>query len=78
MLYPKGQDTYIFFGREDAGLDESLLFNNPENCVRVPMISDARSLNLSNTVALAAYEVLRQWNFEGLLTKGELTKFSWE
>lgn len=78
VLYPKGPDTYIFFGREDAGLDESLLFNNPENCVRVPMISDARSLNLSNTVALAAYEVLRQWNFEGLLTKGELTKFSWE
>lgn len=78
VLYPSGSDTYIFFGREDAGLDESLLYNNPDSCVRVPMISDARSLNLSNTVALAAYEVLRQWNFEGLLTKGNLTKFSWK
>lgn len=76
VSYP--ENTYIFFGREDAGLDENLLFKNSDRCVRVPMISDARSLNLSNTVALAAYEVLRQWNFPDMLTHGELTKFRWE
>ncbi len=69
---------YLVFGREDAGLNEKLLFEHPQSCVRVPMIGEARSLNLSNTVALAAYEVLRQWNFPELLTKGELTKFHWE
>ena len=77
VSYPK-ENTYIFFGREDAGLNENLLVNNKDRCVRVPMINDARSLNLSNTVALAAYEVLRQWKFSGLLTEGQLTKFSWE
>ena len=70
--------VYLVFGREDAGLNEKLLFEHPQSCVRVPMIGEARSLNLSNTVALAAYEVLRQWNFPELLTKGELTKFHWE
>lgn len=70
--------AYIVFGREDAGLDEKLLYDNPDTCVRVPMIGQARSLNLSNTVALAAYEVLRQWKFPELLVKGQLTKFKWE
>ncbi len=60
--------TYIVFGREDAGLNEMLLYENQDNCVRVPMIGDARSLNLSNTVCLATYEVLRQWGFENLKT----------
>ncbi len=75
VTYP--DKAYIVFGREDAGLDEKLLYDNPKNCVRVPMIEEARSLNLSNTVALAAYEVLRQWNFPNLLVKGKLTKFTW-
>ncbi|MEG0570514.1 MAG: tRNA (cytidine(34)-2'-O)-methyltransferase [Oscillospiraceae bacterium] len=75
VLYP--DNTYIVFGREDAGLNEKLLFDNPKTCVRIPMISGARSLNLSNTVALAAYEVLRQWQFPSLTVKGELTKFDW-
>lgn len=70
--------AYLVFGREDAGLDEKLLFDHPQSCVRVPMIGEARSLNLSNTVALAAYEVLRQWGFPQLRVKGELTKFHWE
>ena len=74
--YP--EKAYLVFGREDAGLDEKLLFEHPQSCVRVPMIGAARSLNLSNTVALAAYEVLRQWGFPELLEKGELTKFHWE
>ena len=71
--YP--DNAYIVFGREDAGLDEGLLHDNPDSCVRLPMIPEARSLNLSNTVAIGAYEVLRQWGYPELLTKGKLTKF---
>ena len=68
---------FLVFGREDAGLDEALLYQNPERCLRLPMISEARSLNLSNTVAVAAYEVLRQWQFPTLKTEGNLTKYDW-
>lgn len=75
--YP--DNCYLVFGKETAGLPEELLFENQERCVRLPMINDssARSLNLSNSVAIGAYEVLRQWNFPELLTKGKLTKFDW-
>ena len=76
IAYP--EDAYIVFGREDAGLPEELLFQHLDRCVRLPMIPGARSLNLSNTVAIAVYEVLRQWDFEALKTQGELTRFSWE
>ncbi len=69
--------AYLVFGREDAGLDEALLFDNPDYCVRVPMTGEARSLNLSNTVALSTYEVLRQWKFPELKVNGELTKYKW-
>ncbi len=71
------ENTFLIFGREDAGLPEELLKNNPERSLRVPMIDEARSLNLSNTVALATYEVLRQWNYPSLLCEGQLTKFTW-
>ena len=54
---------FIVFGKETKGLPEKLLFNNPETTVRIPMIDEARSLNLSNSAAIAAYEVLRQWDF---------------
>ncbi len=76
--YPDG--AYIVFGKETAGLPEKLLFDNPESCVRIPMINrpDARSLNLSNSVAIGVYEVLRQWDFPDLLTQGSLTKYSWD
>ncbi|MBR0121391.1 MAG: tRNA (cytidine(34)-2'-O)-methyltransferase [Clostridia bacterium] len=76
--YPDG--AYLVFGKETAGLPEKLLFNNPESCVRIPMINrpDARSLNLSNSVAIGVYEVLRQWDFPDLLTQGSLTKYSWD
>ena len=72
-------EIYLVFGKETAGLPEDLLFANPDRCVRLPMIdnSAARSLNLSNTVAIGVYEVLRQWGFPELKTRGELTKFSW-
>lgn len=75
--YP--DNCYLVFGKETAGLPEELLFKNPESCVRLPMInnSSARSLNLSNSVAVGVYEVLRQWNFPELLLKGKLTKFDW-
>lgn len=69
--------AYLVFGREDAGLDEKLLFDNPDYCVRLPMIGNARSLNLSNTVAISAYEVLRQWKYPQLKVNGELTKYKW-
>ena len=72
------ENAYIVFGREDAGLPESLLKDNPDHCLRMPMIGDARSLNLSNTVAIATYEVLRQWRFPELLCSGELTKYKWD
>ena len=73
-------NVYLFFGKETKGLPEELLFNNPEKCVRIPMINNsaARSLNLSNSVAIAVYEVLRQWDYPNLLCAGRLTKFNWE
>ncbi len=54
------------------------MFQNRDRCVRLPMIAGARSLNLSNTVAVAVYEVLRQWDFPKLLNSGRLTRFDWE
>ncbi|MBC5788512.1 MULTISPECIES: tRNA (uridine(34)/cytosine(34)/5-carboxymethylaminomethyluridine(34)-2'-O)-methyltransferase TrmL [Clostridiaceae] len=73
--YP--DNSYLIFGREDAGLPEDLLYHHPEDCVRMPMLGMIRSLNLSNTVAIATYEVLRQWGFPKLKTTGELTKYTW-
>ena len=75
ISYP--DKSYLFFGKETAGLPEELLKANPDRCVRIPMISDARSLNLSNSVAIGVYEVLRQWDFPKLLEKGQLTKYQW-
>ena len=78
LHYPDG--AYFVFGREDRGLPESLLFEHPDSCVRLPMLRNphARSLNLSNTVAVAAYEVLRQWDFPQLQNQGRLTQFDWD
>ncbi len=75
MQYP--DECYIVFGREDAGLPEDLLFHNKDNCVRIPMMPTLRSLNLSNSVAIAAYEILRQWDFPELQNNGSLTKYDW-
>lgn len=75
ISYP--DKSYLFFGKETAGLPEELLKANPDRCVRIPMISDARSLNLSNSVAIGVYEVLRQWDFPKLLQHGQLTKYQW-
>ena len=70
--------VYIMFGKETKGLPEDLLHNNPDRCVRLPMREGLRSLNLSNSVAIAVYEILRQNGFADLKTAGELTQFSWE
>ncbi len=76
VSYPDG--AYLVFGREDAGLPEQLLYENQSSCVRMPMKADARSLNLSNTVAIGVYEVLRQWDFDGLLAEGHLRNYEWK
>ena len=71
VIYP--DKSYLLFGREDKGLPEELLFANKERCVRIPMIGERRSLNLSNSAAIGAYEVLRQWGFPELQNTGSLT-----
>lgn len=76
VQYP--ENAYLVFGREDAGLPEKLLYDNGETCVRLPMTRGARSLNLSNTVAVAVYETLRQWNFPELQNFGQLRDYKWE
>ncbi len=73
--YP--DEVFLIFGKETKGLPEEFLHEHPESCVRIPMREGLRSLNLSNSVAIAVYEVLRQGDFEGLRTAGELTKFDW-
>ncbi len=69
--------VFIVFGKETKGLPEELLYENSEKCVRIPMRDTLRSLNLSNSVAVAVYEVLRQRDFKGLREDGELTRFKW-
>lgn len=76
ISYPDG--AYLLFGRETAGLPEKLLHENPDTTVRIPMISEARSLNLSNSAAIAVYEVLRQWSYPQLLCSGNLRSYSWD
>ena len=76
ISYPKR--VFLMFGKETKGLPEELLFANPDRCVRIPMRDTLRSLNLSNSAAIAVYEVFRQRGFEGLRPDGELTKYRWE
>ena len=72
------EGDFLVFGKETKGLDEELLLAHPDECVRIPMIEGARSLNLSNAAAVAVYEALRQNGFGGLETKGELHEHKWE
>lgn len=69
---------YLMFGKETAGLPEALLKENRDHCVRIPMKNGLRSLNLSNSAAIAIYEVLRQNDFFNLQNVGSPTTFSWE
>lgn len=68
-----GKDDFLVFGCETRGLPESLLERVYDRCVRIPMVPDARSLNLSNSVAIVLYEALRQQGFDGLKSAGSLT-----
>ena len=68
-----GEDAFLVFGRESRGLPENLLERVYDRCIRIPMVPGARSLNLSNSVAIVAYEALRQLGFSGLQSQGELT-----
>ena len=70
-------DCYIMFGKESAGIPEEILLQNKENAIRIPMIGDTRSLNLSNSVAIVLYEALRQNHFEHMKLEGHLTKYEW-
>ena len=71
VTYPDG--CFIVFGKESRGLSENILKNNYDNCIRIPMSENARSLNLSNSVAIIAYEAMKQQGFDSLETQGELT-----
>ena len=75
ISYP--DNVFLMFGKETRGLPEDLLFEHPDTCVRIPMRNHLRSLNLSNSVAIAVYEVLRQYDFEGLQVEGQLTTHVW-
>lgn len=69
---------FLVFGKETRGLPEELLVKHPDGCVRIPMLNDTRSLNLSNSVAIAVYEGLRQQSFKGFNTAGNLHRLSWD
>ena len=76
IRYP--ENVFLMFGKETRGLPEDLLLAHKEQCVRIPMRNHLRSLNLSNSVAIAVYEVLRQSDFVGLCAQGNLTAYDWE
>ena len=71
-------DCYLMFGKESAGIPEEILVGNEENCVRIPMMGDIRSLNLGNSAAIVLYEALRQNGFAGMETEGNLHRLNWE
>ena len=74
LRFPENDNDYLVFGRETKGLPEELLRGNYEKCVRIPMRQEARSLNLSNSVAIVLFEALRQQGFKGLMEEGHLTQ----
>lgn len=71
-------DCYIMFGKESAGIPEEILVENQDKAIRIPMIGDIRSLNLSNSVAIVLYEALRQNHFDHMQMEGQLTKYDWK
>lgn len=79
VSYPTEGDTYLIFGKESRGIEEEILLRYKNRCVRIPMVNDTRSLNLSNSAAIAAYEYYRQRGFDGEFTlTGSLHRHSWE
>lgn len=73
-----GMDDYIMFGKESAGIPEEILAEHEEACIRIPMLDNIRSLNLSNSVAIVLYEALRQNDFVGMQRAGELHRLHWK
>ena len=71
--YPDG--CYLMFGKETKGLPESLLAERYDECVRIPIRAEARSLNLSNSVAVGVFEALRQQDFPHLLDQGKMVNW---
>lgn len=71
-------DDFIMFGSESRGIPEEILVDNEQTCIRIPMLENIRSLNLSNSAAIVLYEALRQQNFDGLLGQGELHRLNWK
>ena len=71
-------EDFLVFGKETKGLPEELLMKNPDTCLRIPMFGEARSLNLSNSVAVALYEALRQNDYPNLLEEGQLHHHKWD
>ena len=71
-------DCYIMFGKESAGIPEEILMEHKDQCVRIPMINEIRSLNLSNSVAIVLYEALRQNHFSHMQMQGQLHHHHWE
>ena len=65
------------FGKESAGIPEEILLENKETCIRIPMLSEIRSLNLSNSVAIVLYEALRQNQFSNFQMEGQLHHYEW-
>lgn len=72
-----GPDDYIMFGKESGGIPEEILVENEETCIRIPMLDQIRSLNLSNSVAIVLYEALRQNHFSNMQLEGELHRLHW-
>ena len=70
-------DCYIMFGKESAGIPEEILVQHQEDCVRIPMVGDIRSLNLSNSVSIVLYEALMQNGFAGMNLEGHLHRLHW-
>lgn len=75
---PYHADSYIMFGKESAGIPEEILKAHGDCCVRIPMLGETRSLNLSNSVAVVLYEALRQNDFGHLKRQGQLHRLSWD
>ena len=73
-----GWDDFIMFGKESGGIPEEILTAQEEHCIRIPMLHDIRSLNLSNSVAIVLYEALRQNNFQGMQREGKLHRLRWK
>lgn len=71
-------DCYIMFGKESAGIPEEILVHHKEDSIRIPMVGDIRSLNLSNSVAIVLYEALRQNGFENMTKEGHLHRLEWD